>query len=149
MKFRLVDRITSWAPHQQITGIKTVSFEEYCLKETFGGSPQLPETLLLESFLQLGNWLIMLSTDFKQMGMVVRISEVRFHDALRPGQHLEMHVTLVRHREDGFEMTGEGRVDGRTIISGLGCLAAPVPVEEYADAGDLRVLFEGICECNR
>ena len=86
MKFRLVDKITSWAPWQSITGIKAVSFEEYSLKEAFGEQPRLPEMLLLESFLQLGNWLILLSSDFQQMGMVVRISEVRFHDYLLPGQ---------------------------------------------------------------
>ena len=64
MKFRLVDKITSWAPWQHIRGVKAVSFEEYSLKESFGETPRLPEMLLLESFLQLGNWLVVLSSDF-------------------------------------------------------------------------------------
>ena len=127
MKFRFVDKITSWSPYQCIRGVKTVSFEEYCLKEAFGDEPRLPEMLLLESFLQLGNWLILLSSDFAQMGAVVRISEVRFPGFLRPGQQLRMDVTLARRREDGFELSGEGRVNGQSIITGLGCLAVPIP----------------------
>jgi hypothetical protein len=78
--------------------------------------------------------------------MVVRISEVRFEGFLLPGQQLRMEVSLARRREDGFELSGEGRVDGRMIITGLGCLAVPVPAAEYADPADLRVLFSDICE---
>jgi 3-hydroxymyristoyl/3-hydroxydecanoyl-(acyl carrier protein) dehydratase len=144
MKFRFVDKITSWSPHQRISGIKTVSFEEYCLKERFGDEARLPETLLLESFLQLGNWLILLSSDFNQLGIVVRISEVRFHDFLLPGQQAHIDVTVVRRHDDGFELAGEGRVKGRTIISGLGCLAASAPAAEYVNPVDLRVLFSEI-----
>ncbi len=146
MKFRLVDKIVAWSPYQSISGIKAVSFEEYCLKEFFGDEPRLPETLLLESFLQLGNWLILLSSDFKETGMVVRISEVRFHGFLLPGQQLQMKVTLARQRDDGYELSGEGRVNGQTIISGLGCLAVPVPAAELMDPANLRVLFSEIYE---
>jgi 3-hydroxymyristoyl/3-hydroxydecanoyl-(acyl carrier protein) dehydratase len=144
MKFRLVDKITSWAPWQNISGIKAVSFEEYSLKEAFGEQFRLPEMLLLESFLQLGNWLVMLSSDFHQMGTVARISEVRFHDYLLPGQRLQFEVRVTRRREDGFELAGQGLVDGRNVISGLGCLATPVPLAEYLDPDDMRVLFSEI-----
>ena len=144
MKFRFVDKITSWSPHERIAGIKAVSFEEYCLKEKFGDEARLPEMLLLESFLQLGNWLVLLSSDFQQMGVVVRVSEVRFHDYFSPGQQLRMVVTVVRRHDDGFELAGEGRVNGRPIITGLGCLAAPAPAAEYANPDNLRVLFSEI-----
>ena len=144
MKFRLVDKIIAWSPYQSISGLKAVSFEEYCLKEAFSDEARLPEALLLESFLQLGNWLLLLSSDFNQMGMVSRISEVRFHAFLSPGQQLRMEVTIARRHEDGFELSGEGRVNGRTVISGLGCLAVPVPAATYVNPEDLRVLFSEI-----
>src|ERR1017187_924527 len=102
MKFRFVDKIVAWSPYQRISGVKAVSFEEYCLKEAFGDEPRLPETLLLESFLQLGNWLILLSSDFRETGMVVRITEVRFEGFLLPGQQLRMDVTVVRQQDDGL-----------------------------------------------
>jgi len=146
MKFRFVDKITSWSPYGQINGIKAVSFEEYCLKETFGDEPHLPESLLLESFLQLGNWLILLSSDFQQMGLVVRMSKIQFHDYLRPGQHLSMNVKLVRQNQNGFEFSGEGRVNGQMVITGFGCLATPVDTKEFINPEDLRVLFSEICQ---
>ena len=146
MKFRLVDKITSWAPWEIITGIKAVSFEEYSLKEAFGERPHLPEMLLLESFLQLGNWLVMLSSDFGQMGVLARISEVRFHGCLLPGQRLRLEVKLVRRKEDGFELAGSGQVDGQSVISGTGCVAALAPLVEYENPEDMRVLFSEIYE---
>jgi 3-hydroxyacyl-[acyl-carrier-protein] dehydratase len=144
MKFRLVDRITFWKPHEHITGLKAVSFEEYSLKEAFGDEARLPEMLLLESLLQLGNWLVLLSSDFQEMGMVIRIHEVRFHGALRPGGVVRMDVAMVRRHDDGFELRGEGRVDEELVISGTGCLAAPLPAIEYCDPDDLRVLYSEI-----
>lgn len=146
MKFRLVDKITSWAPWQNITGVKGVSFEEYSMKDALGEQPRLPEMLLLESFLQLGNWLVMLSSDFQQMGMVARISEVHFHDSLLPGQKLHLEVKLVRRRDDGFELAGQGHADGRSVISGAGCVAALAPLTKYQDPEDMRVLFSEIYE---
>ena len=146
MKFRLVDRILSWTPHQCIRGIKAVSFEEYSLKAAFGDEGRLPETLLLESLLQLGNWLILLSTDFQQMGMVVKMGRVEFHDALKLGQQAEIEVNLRQGREEGFLLSGAGRVDGRPIITGVDCLAVPVRADDYLSPEDMRVLFSEICQ---
>ena len=63
MKFRLVDRILDWEPRRVIRGVKAVSFEEYELKRAWGDEPCLPESLVLESLLQLGNWLVIRSSD--------------------------------------------------------------------------------------
>ena len=146
MKFRFVDKILSWTPYERIVGLKALSFEEYSLKEAFGEEAHLPETLLLESFLQLGNWLILLSSGFTQMGLAVRISRVHFHDYLRPGQQLRLEVRLQRRREDGFELSGTGWVGERTLITGHGCLATPVPASDYLNPEDWRVLFSEIVE---
>jgi len=144
MKFRLVDRILDWTPHARIRGLKVVSFEEYSLKEAFGEAGQLPATLLLESLLQLGNWLILLSSDFQQMGMVVKLGQVCFHEALRLGQQVELEVQLRRGREDGFLLNGQGSVHGRTIITGVDSVAVPVPANDYFHPDDMRVLFSEI-----
>ncbi len=146
MKWRLVDHIVSWSPYVRIRGLKAVSFEEYSLKEALGDESRLPESLLLESLFQLGNWLIMLSSDFTLMGIVTRMSSVRFEQSLRPGQRLEMEVRLERQREDGFEFSGHGRADGHVVITGSGCLAVPVPLRDFANPEALRVLFSEISQ---
>lgn len=144
MKFRFVDRITAWTPHQRICGVKVVSFEEYSLKEPFGDEGRLPETLLLECLLQLGNWLILLSSDFQQMGAMVKLGRVEFHESLRLGQTLSMEVSLRQSREEGFVLTGAGCVNGHTVISGLDCLAVAVAAKDFVDPSALRVLFSEI-----
>ncbi len=144
MKFRLVDRIVSWTPWSAIRGVKAASFEEYMLKAPFGGDAALPDTLLLESLFQLGNWLIVLSSDFAQLGLVVRTEAVAFDNRLRPGEHAVLEAVVRRHREDGLVFDGQATVDGRTIISGHGCLAVPAPLADYTDPADLRVLFSEI-----
>ena len=144
MKFRLVDRILDWRSRRSIAGIKAVSFEEYSLRAPWGGEPSLPESLVMESLFQLGNWLIVLSSDFTQMGLLVRVEEVRFHELLGPGQNLRMDVEVVAYRGDGVVFNGEALAGSRRIASGRGCLAAPVDLADFHDPADLRVLFSEI-----
>jgi len=144
MKFRLVDTILSYTPDRSILGRKAVSFEEYSLKEAFGEEGRMPDMLLLESFLQLGNWLILLSSDFQKMAMVVKLGRVMFRGSLRLGEVVHMEVTLRQAKEDGFLLSGRGCVQGREIITGQDCLAVPVALEEYFDPADLRVLLSEI-----
>ena len=144
MKFRMVDRILAWEPRRSIRGIKAVSFEEYQLREPLADEPCLPETLLVESFLQLGNWLVILSSDFTEMALVVRFEEIRFLDRLRPGESLRMEVEARSYRSDGIVLDGRGLAGSRTIAEGWGCLATPVPLADYHDPDSLRVLFSEI-----
>jgi len=144
MKLRMVDRITDYECRRSIRGTKTVSFEEYQLKAAFGGPAVLPPTLLIETLLQLANWLIVLSTDFRQMGLVVRIGQVRFVSGLGPGERLDMEVRARRWRDDGIVFDGVGRVGDRVIAEGDRCLATATDLASYCDPADLRVLFSQI-----
>lgn len=144
MKFRLVDRILDWQPRQSIRGTKAVSFEEYELKWAFGEDPRLPESLVMESVFQLGNWLVVLSSDFTQMGLLVRTQKIHFLEPLRPGEVLLIEVLVRRYRDDGIVFDGRGLVGGQEIARGTGCVATPVELAEYYDPGNLRVLFSEI-----
>jgi len=144
MKFRMVDRITDYHPKQSIRGIKAVSFEEYELKSAFANVPHLPETLIMESLFQLGNWLIILSSDFSQMGLLVRTGEIRFLEHLRPGQSLLMEAQVRSYRRDGILFDGRAFVGPKMIAAGEGCLSVLVELSDYYDPNDLRVLFSEI-----
>ena len=113
MKFRMVDRILAWQPRQSIRGVKVVSFEEYQYKEPLADEPCLPESLLVESLFQLGNWLVVLSSDFTEMALVVRFEEIRFAGRLRPGESLRMEVEVRSYRSDGVVLDGRGLVGTR------------------------------------
>ena len=144
MKFRMVDRILDWTPRRGIRGLKTVSFEEHQLRQPLGDAPCLPESLVVEALFQLGNWLIVLSTDFQRMGFVAQCEQIRFLARLRPGRRLHMDVSVRRWRDDGVLFDGTA-TDGETpIAAGVRCLAVPAPLVEYCNPNDLHVLFSEI-----
>ena len=144
MKFRMVDRIIDFEPQKSIRGIKTVSFEEYQLKSAFDNRPCLPETLIMESFFQLGNWLIMLTSDFSQMGLLVRTNEVRFEQPPGPGEIIFMEVQARSYRDDAILFDGQAAVNEQIIATGKGCLATVVNLSEFYNPEDLRILFSEI-----
>jgi len=144
MKFRFVDRILGWEPRRSIRGVKAVSFEEYELKAPFGPDRRLPESLALESLFQLGNWLIMLSSDFTQMGLVLRFERCTFDGPVGPADGMLMEVTVRSYRDDGVLFDGAATVDGRQVVGGVGCLAVPVSLASYCNPDDLRTLFSEI-----
>jgi 3-hydroxyacyl-[acyl-carrier-protein] dehydratase len=144
MKFRMVDRIIDYKPAKSISGVKTVSFEEYQLKSAFGNVSSLPESLIMESFFQLGNWLIILTSNFLQIGLLVRIDEVIFDGVAGPGQNMLMEINVRIYREDGVLFDGKAFVNGKEIAKGTGCLAAVTQLENYYSSEDLKVLFSEI-----
>ncbi len=141
MKLRMVDRILDWRPRRSIAGLKAVSFEEYSLRTPWGGPPALPESLLMECLFQLGNWLIVLSSDFTRVGLLVRIGEVRFHEQPGPAQGVKMDVEVVSYRRDGIVFDGVATAAGRTVAEGRGCLATPVDLADFHDPADLKALY--------
>ena len=98
----------------------------------------------MECLFPLGNWLVVLSSDFRQMGVVVRLEGVRFIDRLRPGRQLNMKVQVRSWRDDGILFDGQASAGGQAIVTGRGCLATPAPLADYYDPQDLRVLFSEI-----
>ena len=62
MKWRVVDRIAPCEPWTAIEGHKCVSLEEYFLMERLGRRGALPESLLLAGFVELGRWLVCVSS---------------------------------------------------------------------------------------
>lgn len=144
MKFRMVDRIVDYECCKSIRTAKTVSFEEYQLKSPFGDRPCLPESLLLESLIQSGLWLVVLSSDFTKMGLLVRAREVRFIEPVSPGQTMFLDIRARTYSRDEVLFDGQALVDQKTIAYGKGCLVKIVQLEEYFIPDDLKVLFSEI-----
>jgi len=144
MRFRLVDRILSWESRQRIVGLKTASYAECALRESMGESLHLPESLLTESFFQLGNWLIALSSGFTAMGLIVRTRRIEFRRPVLPGDVVRIDLAVQRFREDGVLLNGAGSVDGQEVCSGSSCIAALVPLADYVDPEELRRLYRDL-----
>jgi 3-hydroxymyristoyl/3-hydroxydecanoyl-(acyl carrier protein) dehydratase len=144
MKLRMIDRILAWEPRRSIRGVKALSFEEYELRERLGHPPSLPESLILEALFQLANWLVILSTDYKQMCIGAQFDEATFSAPVLPGQRLHMEVAACGWRDDSVIVEGVVS-DGRQSITVVRrCIAALLPLDDYYDSGDLRVLYSEI-----
>ncbi|MFC1745617.1 hypothetical protein ACFL35_16620 [Candidatus Riflebacteria bacterium] len=144
MRFRLIDHIVEYSPWEKITALKSVSFEEYSLKDKFGCEPSLPETLLIEAMLQAGNWLITLSSNFTKLGFILSIKEIIVHRSLLPGETASFKLRVVSKHEDSILMEGEGTVNGEEIVVGRGCIAVFSELSTFEDPEDLKVLYEEI-----
>jgi 3-hydroxymyristoyl/3-hydroxydecanoyl-(acyl carrier protein) dehydratase len=141
MKHRLVDRILDWRPRTSIRGIKTVSLEEYCLKEAFGESARLPESLVLEGAVQLGQWLMVLSSDFACTGVLAGTERVCFDAPVRPGERMVLNVSVQDYDHDRLTFDAAGTISGRPCLAVTRCSLVPLPLVTCCDPADLRVLF--------
>ncbi|MBE0535036.1 MAG: 3-hydroxyacyl-[acyl-carrier-protein] dehydratase FabZ [Phycisphaerae bacterium] len=144
MRFRMVDRIVAFEAGRSIRAVKTVSFEEYRLKAAFGDPPYLPESLVLETVFQAALWLVMISSEFTQMGLVVGVEEVRFVNPVGPGDRLSLEVEAGCYRVDSVRFDGRVQADGKIVADVRGCLADVVQLAEYCKPDDMKVLFSEI-----
>ena len=145
MKLRMVDRILSWERDRQILGVKAVSFEEYCAKAPLGDAERLPESLMLQSLLQLGNWLLILSSGFTRMGLITELDEVRFAAPVLPGQRLALDVFMQRSDGETASFAGIGRMGQSAAVCVQKWRVQCCALDLYYDPRDLRVLYEEIC----
>jgi len=143
MKFRMVDRILSWEPDRRIRGVKTVSFEEYSARTSLRGPAQLPETLALAGLVELGRWLLILSSDFTRTGTTAELGRTRFERGLAPGERMIMDVTA-HPCDDGVTFEGTGRSRTGVVVACESCRLAVRPLPECCNPDDLRVLFSEI-----
>jgi len=144
MKFRMVDRILSWDPERGIRGVKAVSFEEYSLKEPFGGPAALPESLLLQSAFELGAWLLIFSSDFKEGGAAMGWEEAKFVTPVGPGERVLLEVTARADGGGDLLLDATGKVGEREAFYARGLGLRRIPLSELGDPEDYRTLASEI-----
>ena len=144
MKFRMVDRILSWNPGRGIRGVKAVSFEEYSLKEPFGGPAALPESLLLQAAFELGAWLLMLSSDFQEGGAAEGWEEAQFIAPVGPGERVLLEVVARADIGGDLLLDATGAVGEREAFSARGLSLHRIPLSELGDPEDCRTLASEI-----
>jgi hypothetical protein len=57
---------------------------------------------------------------------------------------MTMELEARNYRDDGILLDGTAWSGDRQIATGEGCLAVPVPLADYQDPDDLRMLFAEI-----
>ena len=116
MRFELIDRVLERCP-DRLTAVKTVTMAEEYLADHFPGFPVLPGVLMLESLVQAARVLAGIHPSASPL-VVSEVRNVRYGSMVRPGQTLQVEVTLRQRSEAGMEFQGVGTVDGQIAIQG-------------------------------
>lgn len=142
MRWCFTDRIHKIENWKSISGRKLSSLEEYCLCEPLGREGVLPETLVVESCVELLRWLVAVSSDFKKTCMTTSIEEFNLSGACGMGEALEIIIDLVEHNED--------MITARCSVSGRKCgiASGKIQVElcPLAECFDPAILAEQLKE---
>jgi len=114
----MIDRITRFEKWKSAEGKKTVSFEEYSLLHALGIDGFYPQTLALESCVELIRLVINRSSGFTQSSIISQVDEFSFSDPIGLGDVLSISASIVT--KDERTACSECRIDrdGKTVAAG-------------------------------
>ncbi len=115
--FLLVDRVTQFEHGKTLTAIKNVTINEPFFNGHFPEEPIMPGVLIIEAMAQATGLL-----GFRTMGeepqtdtlyILVGVDKVKFKKQVVPGDQLELHAEVLRHKGKMWIFKTEARVDGK------------------------------------
>lgn len=113
--FLMIDRVRNLHAGKGAVGIKNVSINEPYFAGHFPPKPIMPGVLIVEAMAQTAAVLVVHSLNMIDQGKLVyfmTVDNTRFRKPVLPGDVLELHVDVVRHRSAVWKFTGVGRVAG-------------------------------------
>ena len=113
MRFDLIDQVLQ-RQEQHIVAIKNVTAAEEYLADHFPSFPVLPGVVMLETLVQAARHLL----DQPRPLVVAQVRNVRYGNMVRPGQSLQVEVSIRSSDETGWEMQGVGKVEGQVAVQG-------------------------------
>lgn len=124
MRYLLLDRITALEPPARATAVKCVSLADDVFSDHFPGHPVMPGALVLEALAQLGGVLVEAAVRMApgQQGgrgelhaLLTMVDRARFRQLVRPGDRLELEALCTTAREEGGQVRGLARVEGKLV----------------------------------
>jgi len=124
MKFQLLDKVVERSG-ERVVAVKQVSLAEEYLGDHFPGYPVLPGVMMLEAMVEAAR--LMLAGRTAERLVLGEVRALKWGSMVRPGEGLEVEVTLSKELTDGgFECRGVGKVrreeageaTGETAVSG-------------------------------
>ncbi len=120
--FLLVDRILELEPDRRVVGVKCVTMNEPFFAGHFPGHPVMPGVLILEALAQTAALMSLTTLPAEQRaGKVIyfmAIDGARFRKPVVPGDRLELHCEMLKHKGQIMKVRGEAKVDGQVVAEG-------------------------------
>ncbi len=117
--FLLVDRVTELTPGNRAVGYKMVTANEPQFTGHFPEFNIMPGVLIAEAMAQLGGIAIMVNPGFTgKRPMLTGLDNFRFRRPVRPGDKLEIDITIDRMHGSMGQGSGIAKVDGEICAQG-------------------------------
>ena len=116
--FLLVDRVLSVEPMKTLVAVKCVTVNEPFFAGHFPGHPVMPGVLILEALAQAAAILAKASLKDEpgdKVTYLMGIDNARFRRPVVPGDRLELHVEVTKHKGAVWKERGVARVDGEVV----------------------------------
>ncbi|WP_245631882.1 3-hydroxyacyl-ACP dehydratase FabZ [Alicyclobacillus ferrooxydans] len=114
--FLLIDRVTELEPGKRAVGYKMVSANEPHFTGHFPEYNLMPGVLVVEAMAQLGGVAVLALPELAgKMPMFAGIDSARFRGQVRPGDKLDMDVTIDRLRGSMGRGQGIATVNGEKV----------------------------------
>ena len=106
-----------------------------------GRKGTLPESLVLESVVQLARWLTVKSSDFKLQCLLEEISDLSFEQEAGVGATLETVIQVLKRDERSFTAQCESMSGSKIVCRGILTLQL-IPLDEWMDPENVRLMWE-------
>jgi 3-hydroxyacyl-[acyl-carrier-protein] dehydratase len=117
--FLLVDRVTELEPGKKAVGLKNVTFNEQFFQGHFPGEPIMPGVLIVEALAQVGGVAVLSMPEHKgKLALFTGINNFRFKQMVKPGDQLELTVTMTAMRSSLGKGDAVAKVEGKVVASG-------------------------------
>jgi 3-hydroxyacyl-[acyl-carrier-protein] dehydratase len=117
MRFLMVDRIVDVHPGSSARGIRAVSGSEDFFNDHFPGNPVMPGVLILEAMAQTAGALLAASSNFEQFGLMTLVENAKFRAFVRPGDVLELHVSIDMQDDTSARVSARASVSGTPVAA--------------------------------
>jgi 3-hydroxyacyl-[acyl-carrier-protein] dehydratase len=141
LRFLLVDRIVELDSGKMARGVKNASMTEDYLDHHFPESPIMPGALIIESLVQLADWVIREASDHRQVGLVVEVERARFQRLVRPGDQLDLEVKTLELGPQTARFEGRVSLKGKRVSAGRFTMTLR-PTDELMAPEESRRLFQ-------
>jgi 3-hydroxyacyl-[acyl-carrier-protein] dehydratase len=140
MRFILIDRIIELHPDQSAIGVKNVTMSEDFLAHHFPHRPIMPGVLIVESMVQLADWLIRASSEFKLIGLATAFDRIKFRNVVRPGDQMKVKVSQTSRQGTLASFKGEAYVGDKLAASANFTLIVE-SIDAYITSEEAQRLF--------
>jgi 3-hydroxyacyl-[acyl-carrier-protein] dehydratase len=140
MRFILIDRIIELHPDQSAIGVKNVTMSEDFLAHHFPHRPIMPGVLIVESMVQLADWLIRASSEFKLIGLATAFDRIKFRNVVRPGDQMKVKVSQTSRQGALASFKGEAYVGDKLAASANFTLIVE-SIDAYITSEEAQRLF--------